>query len=82
MNLARAARHAKLRLIIPALAMAIAALIIPFSQIASAHTTTRAVPSGGPKPTIVLEHVPGPTPPAGTPSSSGCKPTATPSTRR
>jgi pimeloyl-ACP methyl ester carboxylesterase len=55
-NIARAARHARLRLIIPALAVAIAALIIPLSQIASAHTTTRAVPGTGPKPTIVLEH--------------------------
>jgi pimeloyl-ACP methyl ester carboxylesterase len=55
-NIARAAQHARLRLIIPALAVAIAALIIPLSQIASAHTTTRATPSGGPKPTIVLEH--------------------------
>ena len=56
MNIARAARHARLRLIIPALALAIAALIIPLSQIASAQATTRAIPSGGPKPTIVLEH--------------------------
>ena len=56
MNVARAVQHAKLRLIIPALALAIAALIIPYSQIASAHTTTRAVPSSGPRPTIVLEH--------------------------
>src|SRR5690348_4702155 len=54
MNIVRAARHARLRLIIPA--MAIAVLIIPLSQIASAQATTRAVPSGGPKPTIVLEH--------------------------
>src|ERR1700751_3648858 len=52
---ARAARHARLRLIILALALAIAALIIPLSQIASAQATTRAVPSGGAKPTIVLE---------------------------
>jgi pimeloyl-ACP methyl ester carboxylesterase len=36
--------------------VAIAALIIPLSQIASAHTTTRAAASGGPKPAIVLEH--------------------------
>jgi len=54
MKIVRAARHARLRLII--LAVAIAALIIPLSQIASAQATTRAVPSGGPKPTIVLEH--------------------------
>jgi pimeloyl-ACP methyl ester carboxylesterase len=55
-KIARAAQHARLRLIIPALAMAIAALIIPLSRIASAHTTTRAAADGGPKPTIVLEH--------------------------
>ena len=56
MNIARAARRGKLRLIIPALAVAIAGLIIPFSQIASAQATARAALSGGPKPTIVLEH--------------------------
>ena len=56
MNIARAAQRASLRLIILALAVAIAALIIPLSQIASAHVTTRAAASGGPKPTIVLEH--------------------------
>jgi pimeloyl-ACP methyl ester carboxylesterase len=56
MNIARAAQHARLRLIIAALAVAIAALIIPLSQIASAHTTTRSAASGRPKPAIVLEH--------------------------
>ena len=56
MNIARAARHARLRFIIPALALAIAALVIPFSQIASAQATTRAVHSDGTKPTIVLLH--------------------------
>ena len=56
MNIARAAQRARLRLIILALAVAIAALIIPLSQITSAHATTRAAASGGPKPTIVLEH--------------------------
>ena len=58
MNIVRAARHARLRLIIPALALAVttSALIIPLSQTASAQATTRAVTSGGPKPTIVLEH--------------------------
>ena len=54
MNIAQAARHARLRLIIPALA--IAALIIPLSQIASAQATTRAIRSDEPRPTIVLEH--------------------------
>ncbi len=56
MNIARTARRARLRLIISALVMAIAALVIPLSQTASANTTTRAAASDGPKPTIVLEH--------------------------
>jgi pimeloyl-ACP methyl ester carboxylesterase len=55
-NIARHARHVRPRLILPALAVAIAALVIPLSQIASAHPTTRAAASGGPKPSIVLEH--------------------------
>jgi pimeloyl-ACP methyl ester carboxylesterase len=54
-NIARTARR-RLRLIIPALAMATAALIIPLSQTASADSTPRAAASSGPKPTIVLEH--------------------------
>ena len=59
MNIARATRRVRLRLILPALAVAIAALVIPLSQMASAHTTTRAAAhttGGGPKPAIVLEH--------------------------
>ena len=56
MNIARAARHVRLRFVIPVLAAAIAALVIPLSQVASAHTTTRAAASGVPKPAIVLEH--------------------------
>ena len=56
MNIARAAQHARLRIIIPVLAAAIAALVIALSQVASAHTTTRAAASDGPKPAIVLEH--------------------------
>ena len=56
MNIARSARHARLRLIIPSLAVAIAALMVSLSQIASAQATARAVTSGGPKPAIVLEH--------------------------
>jgi pimeloyl-ACP methyl ester carboxylesterase len=55
-NIARTAMRTRLRLVIPALVMVIAALIIPLSQTASARTTTRAAASGGPKPTIVLEH--------------------------
>ena len=56
MNIARAARHVRLRFVTPVLAAAIAALVIPLSQVASAHTTTRAAASGVPKPAIVLEH--------------------------
>jgi pimeloyl-ACP methyl ester carboxylesterase len=55
-NIARAAQHIRLRLVIPVVAVAIAALVIPLSQIASAHTTTRTIASAGPMPTIVLEH--------------------------
>jgi pimeloyl-ACP methyl ester carboxylesterase len=55
-NIARSSKRARLRLVIPALVMAIAALIITLSQTASAHIATRAAASGGPKPTIVLEH--------------------------
>jgi pimeloyl-ACP methyl ester carboxylesterase len=55
-NIARTTQRGRLRLVIPPLVMAIAALIIPLSQTASAHTTTRAAASDGPKPTIVLEH--------------------------
>ena len=56
MNIARTARRARLPLIISALVAAIAALIIPLSQTASAHAVTRAAVATGPKPTIVLEH--------------------------
>ena len=72
MNITRAARRGKLRLIIPGMAVAIAGLLISFSPIASAHTDARTdartdgrtdgrtdvrtVPAGGLKPTIVLEH--------------------------
>jgi pimeloyl-ACP methyl ester carboxylesterase len=38
------------------MAVAIAGLLISFSPIASAHTTTRTDPADGPKPTIVLLH--------------------------
>jgi pimeloyl-ACP methyl ester carboxylesterase len=55
-NIARTAQRARLRVMIPALVMAIAALIIPLSQTASAHAASRADASDGPKPTIVLEH--------------------------
>jgi pimeloyl-ACP methyl ester carboxylesterase len=56
MNFPRTAQRALLRLTIPAVVLAVAALIIPLSQTASAHTTTHAAASSGPRPTIVLEH--------------------------
>jgi pimeloyl-ACP methyl ester carboxylesterase len=56
MNIARAGLRARLRFVILAVAVAIAALIIPFSQSASAHPATRDAASDGPKPTIVLVH--------------------------
>src|ERR1700685_4561811 len=49
----RVTRHKILRTMIITSVAAIAALLFPVSQIASAHT---AAPAGGPKPTIVLEH--------------------------
>jgi pimeloyl-ACP methyl ester carboxylesterase len=55
-NIARAARRGKLRLIIPGMAVVIAGLLVSFSPIASAHTATRTAPADGPKPTIVLLH--------------------------
>jgi len=55
-NIGRTTQRGRLGLAIPPLVMAIAALIIPVSQTASAHTTTRAAASDGSKPTIVLEH--------------------------
>src|ERR1700685_2746603 len=49
----RVTRHKILRTMIITSVAAIAALLFPVSQIASAHTAPRA---SGPKPTIVLEH--------------------------
>ena len=56
MNIAPGSKRARPRLVIAALVMAMAALVIPLSQTASAHAATRAAASSGPKPTIVLEH--------------------------
>jgi pimeloyl-ACP methyl ester carboxylesterase len=56
MNMFRFAGRGKLGLATAATAVAIAGLLIPASQLASARTTRSAVPAGGPKPTIVLEH--------------------------
>ena len=56
MNITRIAPLRRLRLIVVAAAAAMAGLVIPVSQIASAHTSNPAGAGGGPKPTIVLEH--------------------------
>ena len=56
MNITRVAWPGRLRLIIAAVIVAIAGLIIPLSQIASAGTARAATAGDGPKPTIVLVH--------------------------
>jgi pimeloyl-ACP methyl ester carboxylesterase len=55
-NIIRTAHPGRLRLIIAAAIAAIAGLIIPFSQIASAGTAEAGAAGDGPKPTIVLVH--------------------------
>ena len=56
MNITRIAQPGRLRLIIAAAIAALAGLIIPFSQIASAGTAEAGAAGDGPKPTIVLVH--------------------------
>ena len=56
MNITRIAQPGRLRLIIAAVIVAIAGLVIPLSQIASARTAEAAAAGGGPKPSIVLVH--------------------------
>ena len=56
MNITRIAQPGRLRLIIAAVIVAIAGLVIPFSQIASARAAEAAAAGDGPKPTIVLVH--------------------------
>jgi len=58
MNLARAARSARLRLIIITAVLAMATLVAVTAQAATAHASSSHVfrSGGGPKPTIVLEH--------------------------
>ena len=56
MNLARAARRVRLRVIVAAAALTIAGLLISASQVASAQTGTAHGGQPGLKPTIVLEH--------------------------
>jgi pimeloyl-ACP methyl ester carboxylesterase len=55
-NITRVARPGRLRLIIAAVIVAIAGLVIPLSQVASAGTAEAAAAGGGPKPSIVLVH--------------------------
>jgi pimeloyl-ACP methyl ester carboxylesterase len=58
-NITRITQRGRLRLIIAAVIVAIAGLVIPFSQIASARTagaTGAAAAGDGPKPAIVLVH--------------------------
>ena len=56
MNITRVAWPGRLRLIIAGVIVAIAGLVIPLSQIASAGTAGAATAGGGPKPSIVLVH--------------------------
>ena len=56
MDITRIAQPGRLRFIIAAVIVAIAGLVIPFSQIASARTAEAAVAGGGLKPSIVLVH--------------------------
>jgi pimeloyl-ACP methyl ester carboxylesterase len=55
-NITQIARPARLRLIIAAVTVAVAGLVIPLSQIASARTAGAAAAAGGAKPSIVLVH--------------------------
>ncbi|HJY69768.1 MAG TPA: alpha/beta hydrolase [Streptosporangiaceae bacterium] len=56
MNITRIAQPRRLRLIIAAVIVAMAGLVIPFSQIASARTAEAATAGDGTNPTIVLVH--------------------------
>jgi pimeloyl-ACP methyl ester carboxylesterase len=55
-NITRIAQPARLKLIIAAVIVAMAGLVIPLSQIASAGTAEAAAAGNGPKPSIVLVH--------------------------
>ena len=56
MNIPRIAQPGRLRLIVAAVIVAIAGLVIPLSQTASARTAEAAAASDGPKPSVVLVH--------------------------
>jgi pimeloyl-ACP methyl ester carboxylesterase len=55
-NITRVAQPGRLGLIIAAVIVAIAGLVIPLSQMASAHAAEAPATGNGPKPTIVLVH--------------------------
>jgi len=55
-NITRIARPGWLRLVIAAVIVAMAGLVIPFSQIGSARAAEAGTAGGGAKPTIVLVH--------------------------
>jgi pimeloyl-ACP methyl ester carboxylesterase len=55
-NISRIAQPGRLRLIIAAVIVAIAGLVIPLSQVASARTAEAAAAGDGPRPSIVLVH--------------------------
>jgi pimeloyl-ACP methyl ester carboxylesterase len=55
-NITRIAQPSRLRLIIAAVIVAVAGVVIPLSQIASASTATAGTAGDGLKPTIVLVH--------------------------
>ena len=56
MNITRIAQPRRLRLVIAAVIVAMAGLLIPLSQVASARTAGTAAASDSPKPSIVLLH--------------------------
>jgi pimeloyl-ACP methyl ester carboxylesterase len=55
-NITRTAQPGRLRLVIAAVIVAIAGLVIPLSQVASARTSGAAAAGGSPRPSIVLLH--------------------------
>jgi pimeloyl-ACP methyl ester carboxylesterase len=56
MNISRLTHHGRLGLLIAAAVLAVAGLLIPASQMASAGTAARSAAGGGPRPSIVLVH--------------------------
>ncbi len=83
MNIIQGMHLSRMRIVLIAVVLAIAGLLVSASQIGAAGAATApAAGGGGPKPTVVLEHGAGLMAPAGPEKSSGCRPTATPSTPR